>query len=279
MKPNIFEYENYREYLKDMYQALKKSRRAFSFRYFAREAGLSSPSFLRYVMEGKRNLTAKSIPKFAKALKLNQQEAEFFENLVNFNQAETSEEKTTYFERMTRSRRFREIRGIEKDRFEYYSTWYHSAIRELVTFQHFKDDPSWIAQQLVPPITEREAEKALALLLRLDLIKRDNKGRLIQTDTSITTGPEVQSLAVMNFHKEMLQKGAQALETVAAKERDISALTIGLQASQLQELKDMVIDFRRKVSTVFADSEKPSECVYQLNLQLFPLTRSTGELS
>ena len=150
MKPSVFEYEDYRRYLKDAYDASKAAHRSFSFRFFAREAGFTSPNFLKLVMEGKRNLTGESIPKFAKALKLGRQESEFFEALVFFNQAKSPQERTKHYERMTRSRRYREIRALEKEQFEYYSKWYYSAVRELVNLRRFREDPAWIGKLSSP---------------------------------------------------------------------------------------------------------------------------------
>src|SRR5438045_8662218 len=97
-KPNLFEYEDYRKYLKDLYDFQKKNRRSFSFRFFSHHAGFTSPNYLKLVMDGARNLTEESIQKFANGFKLNQQETDFFKNLVFFTQAKTSEEKSRYYE-------------------------------------------------------------------------------------------------------------------------------------------------------------------------------------
>src|SRR3989338_9919808 len=93
-KPNIFEYDNYRSFLKDLYALLKQEKSAFSFRFFSRQAGFRSPNFLKLVMEGKRNLSPESIEKFAKGLKLNKNEADFFRRLVLLNQATTDRKST-----------------------------------------------------------------------------------------------------------------------------------------------------------------------------------------
>jgi len=54
MNPNkdISLYTDYRIFLRDYYQSCKKSMPRFSYRVIAERAGLSSPSFLRMVMEG-----------------------------------------------------------------------------------------------------------------------------------------------------------------------------------------------------------------------------------
>src|SRR3989338_3815356 len=97
-KPVIFEYDNYREYLRGLYDHLKVARGHFSYRYFSRMAGFRSPNFLKLVIDGDRNLSGESIEKFIKALKIQNKEAIFFRNLVLLNQSETLEEKKYFTE-------------------------------------------------------------------------------------------------------------------------------------------------------------------------------------
>ena len=96
-KINLFTYLDYRKFLKDWYTQAKKERSSFSFRVFSKRAGFESPNFFKLVMDGKRNLTAKSLPKFIVGLKLNKQEQEFFQSLVAYTQASTHEEKDEHW--------------------------------------------------------------------------------------------------------------------------------------------------------------------------------------
>ena len=102
---SIFEYDNYRTYLKDVYEFHKKSNKKYSYRYFARMAGFQSSNFMMLVIDGKRNLALPSIEMFAKALKLNKEDADYFRNLVLFNQAGTFEEKDAYALELLKSAR------------------------------------------------------------------------------------------------------------------------------------------------------------------------------
>jgi uncharacterized protein (TIGR02147 family) len=94
--PDIFDYEDYRLFLKDFYDYSKKTNKNFSHRYFALKAGYSSSGFLHLIIEGKRNLSRKSVPKFARAIELNIKEQIFFDALVSFNQSKEAESKEFY---------------------------------------------------------------------------------------------------------------------------------------------------------------------------------------
>ena len=92
-RPSLFEYENYRSFLKDYFTFSKQQLPQFSYRYFAQKAGFRSPNFLKLVMDGKRNLSSQSIEQFSKAFKLSSIESEFFSYLVHFNQSEDDAQK------------------------------------------------------------------------------------------------------------------------------------------------------------------------------------------
>ncbi|MCB1214760.1 MAG: TIGR02147 family protein, partial [Deltaproteobacteria bacterium] len=87
VRPKIYHYLSYREFLKDLV-AYEKNRTnsKFSYRNFSRLAGLKSISYLKLVLDGERNLSADTMHGFAKAFKIKGEEREFFELLVNFDQ-------------------------------------------------------------------------------------------------------------------------------------------------------------------------------------------------
>ena len=57
VRPRPEDHTDYRAYLREMVTYLKASRPQFSYRYFSRIAGFTSPNFLKLVAEGQRNLT------------------------------------------------------------------------------------------------------------------------------------------------------------------------------------------------------------------------------
>jgi uncharacterized protein (TIGR02147 family) len=271
-RPSVFEFVDYRAYLRAYYEAEKARRPAFSYRYFARRAGQASPNFLKLVIEGKRNLGKESVSAFATALDLDKEEATFFADLVAFSQSTTQEEKNRYFSRIAASRNFRKAGRIDGELFEYLSHWHIPAIRELTAKSDFREDPKWIAAQLRPAITAREAAHALKVLLNLGLIRRLPDGRIERGEPSWTTGHEVQSFAVVNYHQEMLTRAIEAMTTVPQAERDVSSLTVCIKASTVAEIKRRIHAFNEELLAL-CDSDTEPEIVFQIGLQCFPLSR------
>ncbi|HVY46801.1 MAG TPA: TIGR02147 family protein [Minicystis sp.] len=270
--PNVYEYLDYRAFLRDHFDASKKLNRAYSFRYFSRKAGLASSNFLKLVMQGKRNLGASTVERFAKALKLAAAEGAFFADLVALNQAESLAEKNRAFERVAANRRFRAARRLDGPLFEYLTHWYYPAIRELAGRADFDEDPRWIASQILPSVTPEQARQALVTLEQLGLLTRDEGGKLVRGDTSLTTGHEVRAVVVPAYHRQMIERAGSAVDTVPPEERDVSALTVCIRAATLGDLKERIHRFREEMMHRCDTDDRP-ERVYQLCIQLFPLSK------
>lgn len=276
-RPNIFEYGDYRKFLEDSYHYLKANHRQFSFRYFSKRAGFSSPNFLKLVIEGKRNLSDDSIPGFAQALKLAKSESEFFTHLVHFSQAKTPSARAESAQAMMRSKTYLKIHPLQQAEYAYYACWYYIPVRELVNTLEFEESAEWVSQRLRPRITNEEASKALRDLEALRLIVRGEDGRLRQAQRTVTTANEVSSTAIVRYHKDMLGLAADSIDNVPRDKREISAACVPVSKATAAKLKTMIQDFRQQLLAIAEEDQAPADTVYQINLQLFPLSSWEGE--
>lgn len=270
--PVIYDYLDYRAFLRDMFKYRKQQVKHFSYRFFARKSGFKSPNFLQLVSSGKRNLSYESISKIAKGFSLKKQEQEYFEYLVLMNQAASHDEKNKYYKKMVSVKGYGEIKKLEKAGYEYFSKWYYPIVREIIMFGNRKQTPEQIASLLNPQITPAEAKKALELLITLELVKKNEQGCWDQQNRDLTTGAEVQSLVVANFHKEILKLAGQSIERYKADERDITALILSVNHKQLSEIKEKTAAFRKELLKLASDQNDP-DLVMQVSIQVFPLTK------
>ncbi len=273
-EPEILHYSNYRTFLLDYYEYKKTEQPVFSHRYFAQKAGLTSPNYLKLVMDGKRNLTKKTLLKFASALGLKGMRAEFFENLVFFNQSTSLPERNIYYGNILRVRAKSGLRKLDEAQFQLFSDWRHIVVRELAAAKGFRPDARWIVKKLGKAISEKEAEESLKLLSILGLLKKTANG-FMQTDINITTSDEVRSLLVKNYHHQMIRMGATALDNLPASQRDISSITIPIHAKDFPKVKEQIQLMRKELLNLGAE-QGAGEDVIQVNIQLFPLTGLSG---
>jgi uncharacterized protein (TIGR02147 family) len=268
----VYGYLDYRVYLRDYYATKKATSRAFSYRSFSKKAGVSSPNYLKLVMEGKRSLSTKMAERFAQACGLDADERRYFVHLVGFNQAKSSTERAHYYDRLTGFQRYRLAHRLELAHAAYYSEWFIPAVRELVSLPQFREDSEWIADQLLPPIAPIQAQRALDTLIELELLVRNAAGRLEQSDALLSTGAETQGLHIVAFHRAMTQRAMESIDIVPKPERDISGLTLLLGRGGLQRIKERLQQLRRELLELAALETEPAQVV-QVNLQLFPLSR------
>jgi uncharacterized protein (TIGR02147 family) len=224
-------------------------------------------------MDGQRNLTSAMASRFASAAGLEGDAARYFCEVVVFNQSDNVAERNKSYAKITGFRRYLAARPLEAAHAAYHSTWYLPAIRELVARRDFKNDPHWIAAMLRPQIAPADAARGLHTLLELGLLKRDGK-KIVQAESLVSTGPEVRSLNIANYHRTMMQRAADAIEEVPSDERDISSLTLCLGAGGTRRLKERIQRFRRELLELSATETDPRQ-VIQINFQLFPLSRES----
>jgi uncharacterized protein (TIGR02147 family) len=277
MKINVFDYSDYRLFLNDFFADKKKSKSSFSARAFSRAAGLKAPGYLGLVIRGTRNLSPASIGAFAKALKLSPKETTYFKTLVLFNQTSIEADKEEYYERLQKLMPPITAKGLEKFQYEYFHHPYFVVIREMVALPHFQEDHEWIAGRLSPVVKPAEVKHAIAVLLRLKLLERDQSGKLKQKDSVVNTPAEVSSMELIKHNRDLLLLAQRALLTVPGPERDYTTLTIPLTQKSFPKIKAILQECRDRIIDYVNQGEGDFHEVYQLNIQLFPAT-ATGLL-
>lgn len=274
-RPNPAEFEDYREYLHAIVAYLQRTQRGFSYRRFAQKAGYASPSFLKLVLAGERGIALKAIPKFVRGLGLNEKEARSFEALVFLHNAQNDSERNRQYARLRRmGATSNPVVSMQSAQYEVYKRWYGIPIREMMLFPDFQEDPQWIAQRMRPPIRPAEAKRALELLLKVGLARRDEDGRIRPADVKLVTPPVVRSLSVRNFHRAMLRGAERSLDGMPLKERHVSSVTLCLTRKQYDMLCERLIDFQDEIADQIEDGHKNGvqREVYWIGHQIIPMT-------
>lgn len=268
----MFGYLDYRDFLAAWFDARKRANPRYSHRAFVRRTGQRSPSLLADVIAGRRNLTAAGLEGFLKALALTRSEARFFRLLVDLDQAGTPDERNAAWRDILATRRFRESRRLEGEGFRYLSTWYIPVVRELANRSAFRADPAWIASQVRPSITTRQAAEALEVLFELELLVRGEDGRVTHGGGSVVTPREVQSLAVQNYHRGMLERAREAIVEVPSDQRHFLAVTVAVPPALVPELKLELNALQDRILEICSGTPLPADQIMQFNLNFFPVS-------
>lgn len=270
----IFEYLDYREFLQDYYNQKKESTPSFSLRVFSDKIGFKAKDFISRVMNGEKNLSSSSISKIAHGLNLSKNESIFFEALVLFNQANSTEERDKAFVQMQQTLKI--VRFKEKQhlmalyQYEVFSHWHHLVIRSLIGMFGFSGDFEALAKQVQPKISTEEAKKSVILLEKCNLIKKNSNGEYSLTENAITTGNKTSKIALRGFHQHCLRLAIDSIDREEPSKRNISALTLGISQKSYDQIVEKINTFRKEIA-LLAEEDENADSVYQMNFQLFPV--------
>lgn len=271
-RPEVENYYDYREYLKDLFDWHKSNLEVFSHRYIVQKAGYKSPTVLKDVIDRKKNLTAVSAERFAKALKLTQEEQNYFLLLIKFNTATTAAEKDTYFSELTQLRKNSEHRTIIPDEYDILDDWWTLTLREALSLPDYKHSKKWLARILQQEISEDDVNRSLETLEKAGMIQKEN-GHWKSCDAVIKTERNVQSIKVTRYHNQMITLAQKALWQVPSQDREISGTTIRIPKDKIDDIKNKLYDVRQSILQLAKESDDADQ-VYQLNFQLFPLVKT-----
>ena len=250
----IVEYTDYRKFIQDYYDERKRCS-AFSWHAFAQKAGFSSDVYLKYVSEGKKNLSVASAGSVATAMGLVGFEYDYFILMVSYAHAKSDTAKRAAFEERCALAQAHKVRVLGKEEFDYYKSWKNSVIREF---------------------TATEVSETLDFLVKAKLLKKDRNGNYVQTDKAIVMGDvDVVPVVARDLQRQMGEFAIQSLP-LPLSERVMSGYTLGLTDRAYERIKKEMKDFYRRVVAI-ATEEDEADRVYRLNLQLFPMSERLGK--
>ena len=183
---DILEYTDYRLYIADYY-ADRKAKSAFTWQEFANAAGFTSPVYLKYVSEGRFNLSEDAAVRVAQAMDLAGFEPEYFCEMVKFDHAKNDAEKKAAFNRMLAIADAHKAKILEGDSFRFFSDWKNPVIRELAPAMPGAK-PLALAHACRPKVSAAEVSETLKFLVNAELLQKDEDGNYRQTEAASPDG-------------------------------------------------------------------------------------------
>lgn len=267
MKP-IFEYTDYREWIRDAFEDFKKRKSVVSWRYMAMKLDADPGNLLR-VSQSKIHLSVNLIKPMADFFGLDEKEAAYWTELVHFGRAKTDSEALNHYEKMQMLKGI-PLKRLAKKELEFYRHWYYNAIRSIIGICKFKDDYEGLAESCTPAITVEQAKEAVQLLHDLNMISTDRDGFWKVNDTFVSTGGNWRSEAVRAFQQETIRLAGESLERHAPPLRDISTVTMTFNMDDIALIREKIKEFRSELLRLSQEGTGDNT-VFQLNVQLFPL--------
>lgn len=270
VRPVIFDYIDYRQYLEAAYKYFKSINPNFSYRFISIHIGATSAGWLPNIIKGRTNLTSSYIIKLANLLKLQTIEAEYFETLISYNQSSNVEEKNFYFEKL------KSIRGIkpalvQREHLAFLTKWYISIVRELLFIHPFKDEYESLGNMIIPKITAAEAKEAIDILKMISFVEENTNGYLKPCEPVVQKDPSIKTELWADHMKAKVRLGLKAIDRFSKEDRDISEVYMPLSEKGLKTAREEIAQLRKRLLVV-SENDTDQNRIYQCTIQLFPLT-------
>ncbi len=269
---NLFNYSDYRTFLRDYVEHKKKKDPTWSYAVWARRLKLKSPSTLVMIVNGQRNPGDSLSKELTTYFKLNEKQQAYFEGLVRLEKVKADTRLAVLvMEDLSKAHPKGHFTHLNAQQFSVISHWYFYAIREMVNLKHFVEDPKWISRQLGNEVNPKKITDAISTLLELKLLKRLPSGKLAQDQGRIDTSYDVADEGLKRFHSQMLEKAHHSIRSTPLDDRENVGTTFGIKKEKLPEAKKLIRKFKKDFCHLLEQTN--SDAIYQLEIAFFPLTK------
>jgi uncharacterized protein (TIGR02147 family) len=274
-KPEVYNYFNYRIYLRHMFDFMRVQNRKFTTRKLCRDINLSS-GHLSDVLSGRRDLSQSTFNKLATQFKLSETDQSFLWHLVLFNDAVDLESRGAAFRKISRFNKFKIRHGAELNRHQLLTAWYYTAIMQLTKLPNFQLDPHWIKAKLRSKVTINQIKDAISFLLENKFIQVDSNGKISGHEKLLRSDSELLRLGMANAHHDFMELAGEAIYTIPRDERHLLLYTLAISQSDFIKIRNLLESTLAEVRNIAANSgvKGPSDSVYSVALYALPLTES-----
>ena len=265
---NIFDYMDPILFLKDYYEVQKSLNTEFSYYTWSVQLGFSNKTLLRLIIYRKRKLTAKSAQLFKKYFGWQANECEYFDRLVDYIQAISSEQKRLYSMRLIQLQRQNSLQvnidadsGILKDAYG----------PIILTALAATEKPLKIGDLVSKlNISELHVKLVLDSLLFAELIYCESDYYFAKNKT-FKISDHYGHQGLKTYYQYWIEKSIQAIE-LPYELRRFRSLQLALSEEEFQTVVSMFNDFALQILGRYETNSLNSErTMYLLNTELFPV--------
>lgn len=279
--PVLAAYTDFRQYLKDIYdyrRALEGSPlRPYSYSNFSAAADIKSPNYLKLIIEGKRNLSEDMMVRFARALRLNKSEVGEFIALVRYGQAVDPMERNKFLRELSELRAKRDLQDglIDQASWEKVPSWIGWVLYAMADQQGVSFNPADLHKLFRAKASVEEIRHSLSKLVESGKFKQNAETGAIEKGSAAgEAGQEIPVNLIRKLQAELIYLGIESLFRDSPKDREFGSVTLAMSPEEFEHVKFELRQLRKRINKDVGVKRLSSkgERVYQLNIQLFPVT-------
>lgn len=269
---NIYEYDDFRLYLKDRYDEKCREVPGYSYRKFAADAELTNPGFLNDVIKGRRKLSRDATEKMIAVFSLSEIEADFFRLLVSYRQSKNSEEQQQLYKKIVFRRNRSSFTRVDPKRSKYYQDFRYPLIRTALMSMPFSGDYEALGHFTVPQIPATQVKKYVRDLCDWGMVKQESDGMYIVIDKTVEPPEKMRDL-VKQIHREWITQTLEPLMKLTPEKRHISSMLLSVSEATKRKITEKIETFRHEVWKIVNEDENEADSVMLLNIQYIPKSK------
>jgi uncharacterized protein (TIGR02147 family) len=279
--PVLGEYTDFRQYLKDVYDHRRLTEgtglRPYSYSTFSAAADIKSPNYLKLIIEGRRNLSDDMISRFARALRLNKGETEEFRALVHYGQASEPIDRNQYLKELAdlRARRAFDAGDISQDSWDKVPGWIGWVLYAMADQSNVDFDPQILQRLFRAKASTEDIRLSMQKLMESgDLARNEGTGEVYKARDLIEAPQNLPVALIRKLQAELIYLGIESLFRDSPKDREFGAMTVAMTEEEFNQVRFELRQLRKRLQRDILVKRKATkgERVYQLNVQLFPVT-------
>ena len=271
--PNIYQYENFRLFLKDYQFARYSANKVFTKGYFCKRMGIEqSRSYFNDVLQGKK-VSDIFIDRFITVLEFDMHQAEYFRILVKYNQAQNDEDLKFWRMHMLKYREFR-AKNIDK---EFGSQWYHALVWLMLYCSQYKDEENdyrLLSERSIYPLSPHKIKKTIKLLFKMNIAYRDKNGYIKMDYDSIELSPEMKGYLKQYLPYKWITIMNDLFKVLPCDAHYFEPLTINISDEGYSKIIECISKYIKDImSIVTTNTLEKNRNIMQIIIAMFPLTK------
>ena len=276
-KPDVTAHQDYRDFLKDLFEYEKKKKPKFSSQFCASRLG-TSKSYLKLVIEKKRQMRMRKISLIWELFKLSPFEQQYF-TLLFLKTTADDQKLIEYFDNVLARLRHRlkysgshEGKESSDEKEVVFRDWFYMAIHSLVRLEGFQPDVEWIQNKLAgTPVDRAEIKHALDELLRNgSIIEQEGCWR---PDEFVFRSPQEYDDDQFKIYKVGLHRVDEILNNVRKhRPSHFHMMSICLNEQDRETVFNLYIELRDKIIQLSKESKKPTQ-VFFISNNIFSVSK------
>jgi len=189
------------------------------------------------------------------------------------NQADNPDEHELYFKQLIALNKTPK-RILNRDVFDFFGNWEHSAVRTMLDIVNCKEDYSQLTCSMELPITKKQIQSSMKLLKKLELVAPDEQGFLKPSDKALTTGEWGNDDLIKQYQSQWLELAKKSVIKQNQLHQKFATNLISISPKGYERLQEKISQFLAEVRSLVNKDEAAADRVCFMSLQLFPVGSS-----